>query len=139
MFLLPQINLDLRPKLLNLKPGTRVVSNTFTMGDWQPDDKAEVTGDCGSWCTALLWIVPAKVDGTWRSPQGDVTLTQSFQMLSGTVRSGTATAPIADGRMAGDQITFTAGNARYTGRVNGNTIEGTVTSGSSSTPWRVTR
>jgi hypothetical protein len=139
MFLLPQINLDLRPKLLELKPGTRVVSNTFTMGDWQPDDKAEVTGDCGSWCTALLWIVPAKVEGTWRSPQGDLALTQSFQMLSGTQRSGTTSTPIANGRLTGDQIAFTVGNARYSGRVSGNAIEGTVTTGSSSTQWRATR
>ena len=139
MFLLPQINLDLRPKLLNLKPGTRVVSNTFTMGEWQEDGRATVTGDCGSWCNALLWIIPAKVEGTWQSPQGQVTLTQTFQMLSGTVRSGTASTPITAGRMNGDQISFTAGTARYSGRVTGSTIEGTVTNGSNSTPWRATR
>ena len=61
MFLLPSINMKLRPKILNLKPGTRIVSNTFTMEDWQADQTATVEDDCTSWCTALLWIVPAKV------------------------------------------------------------------------------
>src|SRR5712691_3443732 len=65
MFLLPQINLRLRPKILDLKPGTRIVSNTFTMDEWTPDQTATVGVDCSSWCTALFWIVPAKVGGTW--------------------------------------------------------------------------
>src|SRR5919106_1025306 len=60
MFLLPEINLKLRPKILELKPGTRIVSNTFTMAEWAADETATVTEDCTSWCTALLWIVPAK-------------------------------------------------------------------------------
>ena len=70
MFLLPSINMKLRPKILDLKPGTRIVSNTFTMEDWQPDETATVADDCTSWCTALLWIVPAKVDGTWQHAAG---------------------------------------------------------------------
>jgi hypothetical protein len=139
MFLLPQINLDLRPKILDLKPGTRVVSNTFTMGEWQEDEKATITGDCTSWCTALLWIVPAKVQGTWKSTQGQAELTQTFQMLSGTFRSGTSAIPISEGKMRGDQISFTAGSSRYAGKVAGNSIEGTVMSGGSSTPWRASR
>src|SRR5678816_3467132 len=67
MFLLPDINLKLRPKILDLKPGTRIVSNSFTMGDWKEDERAELNSNAGcnvSWCTALLWIVPAKVAGT---------------------------------------------------------------------------
>ena len=73
MFLLPQINLKLRPTILDLKPGTRVVSNTFTMDDWTPDETATITDDnCSSWCTALLWIVPAKADGTWRLGNGGI-------------------------------------------------------------------
>src|SRR5207244_403220 len=69
MFLLPDINLKLRPKLLGLKPGTRIVSNTFTMGEWNPDETATVDTSAGcdtSWCTALLWIIPARVAGTWK-------------------------------------------------------------------------
>ena len=88
MFLLPDINLKLRPKLLNLKPGTRVVSNSFTMGEWQADETANVKNGCASYCTAYLWIVPAKVDGTWQLPQGELTLKQTFQMVSGTLKTG---------------------------------------------------
>ena len=86
MFLLPDINVKLRPKILNLKPGTRVVSNSFTMEDWDADQTETLTGDCTSWCTALLWIVPAKVDGTWTTPQGDLKLTQTYQKLAGHAR-----------------------------------------------------
>src|SRR4051812_17939032 len=86
MFLLPDINLKLRPKILSLKPGTRVVSNTFTMGEWKPDQTHTVESGCDtSWCTALLWIVPARVAGTHTLPQGELTLKQNFQMLSGTL------------------------------------------------------
>ena len=125
MFLLPSINLRLRPKILEMKPGTRVVSNTFTMDDWQPDETSMVTEDCTSWCTALLWIVPAKVEGTWQMPQGALALTQKFQMVTGTL-GGT---PISDGRLRGDELTFTAGGAKYTGKVSGNTITGNGGSG----------
>jgi precorrin-6B methylase 2 len=126
MFLLPSINMQLRPKLLDLKPGTRIVSNTFTMEDWEADETATITDGCtGSWCTALFWVVPAKVEGTWQMPQGDLKLTQKFQMLSGTLGS----TPVK-GRLRGDQITLEAGNVRYTGRVNGNSMQGTVTGGS---------
>src|SRR5687768_6081412 len=77
MFLLPSINMKLRPTILNMRPGTRVVSNSFTMEDWQAD-VTETIQDCQAWCTAHLWIVPAKVDGTWTLPQGALTLKQSF-------------------------------------------------------------
>ena len=132
MFLLPQINLKLRPKILDLKPGTRIVSNTFTMETWEADQSETVTDGCTSWCTALLWIVPAKVAGTWSMPQGALTLTQEFQKLSGTLGS----APIADGRMRGDEISFTAGGTRYTGKVNGTMIQGTLSTGGQ---WAATK
>jgi hypothetical protein len=134
MFLLPDINLRLRPKILDLKPGTRIVSNTFTMDDWSPDETSAVTDDCTSWCTALFWIVPAKVQGTWKLPNGQVTFNQKYQMVTGTLNN----MPISDGKLTGDQIRFTAGGVQYTGRVNGNTIEGT-TSGAASGAWRATR
>src|ERR1041385_5536332 len=89
MFLLPSINMKLRPKLLNLRPGTRIVSNSFDMEDWKPDETATVEG-CTNWCTAHLWIVPAKVDGNWKSAQGDLTIKQTFQNISGTLKNGTA-------------------------------------------------
>jgi hypothetical protein len=122
MFLLPQINMKLRPKILEMKPGTRVVSNTFTMEDWEADETSVVGGECTSWCTALFWIVPAKVEGAWKLPQGDLTLKQQFQMLSGTLGSN----PISNARMRGNDITFTAGGTQYTGSVNGNSMSGTA-------------
>jgi Methyltransferase domain len=138
MFLLPEINLKLRPKILDLKPGTRIVSNTFTMGEWTADETATVNEDCQSYCTALLWIVPAKVAGTWQLPQGELALKQTFQMISGTIRSGNVSTPITNGRLRGDQISFTAGGGQYTGRVNGNVMEGNVKGGTDS-KWRATR
>ena len=138
MFLLPDINLKLRPNILDLKPGTRIVSNTFTMGEWTADETATVNEDCQSYCTALLWIVPAKVAGTWQLPQGELALKQTFQMISGTIRSGNVSTPITNGRLRGDQISFTAGGVQYTGRVNGNVMEGNVKGGTDS-KWRATR
>ncbi len=137
MFLLPSINMKLRPKILDLKPGTRIVANSFDMEDWKPDETAKVDG-CSNWCTAYLWIVPAKVGGTWNLPQGELTLKQTFQMVSGTLKSGNNTAQITNGKLNGDQITFTAGGAQYTGHVSGNSIEGTVKGGSNG-KWRATR
>ena len=134
MFLLPDINLKLRPKILDLKPGTRIASNTFTMGDWQPDQTATMENDCVSWCTALFWIVPAKVAGAWRLPQGDLTLTQEFQMISGTLGS----TPITNGRLRGNEITFTVGDAQYSGQVNGSSMEGSV-KGRTNGKWSATR
>lgn len=131
MFLLPSINMKLRPQILDLRPGTRIVTNSFTMEDWQADQSETVTDDCSNWCTAHLWIVPAKVEGTWQSPQGDLTLKQQFQMISGTLGSTAVT----EGRLRGDQIEFTVGKAKYTGRVAGNTISGT----SGGAPWIATR
>ncbi len=119
LFLLPQINLKLRPKILDLQPGTRIVSNSFTMDDWEADETATVTENCTSWCNALMWIVPAKVEGTWSTPQGDMQLQQNFQMVNGTLG-----AQSIDGRLRGNQFTFSAGGTKHTVTVNGNTMQG---------------
>ena len=129
MFLLPDINLRLRPKILDLKPGIRVVSNSFTMGEWTADETGTVKDGCASYCTAYLWIVPAKVEGTWKLPQGELALKQTFQMISGTLKNGSNTAQISNGKLNGDQITFTAGGTQYRGRVSGNTMELSSNSG----------
>ena len=136
MFLLPEINLKLRPKILDMKPGTRVVSNSFTMGEWEDDETAHVTTDCSSWCTAHFWIVPAKVQGAWKMPQGELELKQQFQMISGTFKNGGKSFPVK-GRLRGDQITFSAGEAQYTGKVNGDKMEGAAKGGSGN--WSATR
>ena len=132
MYLLPQLNIKLRPKILDLKPGTRIVSHAFTMEEWVADQT-----DSFESRTAYLWIVPAKVEGTWQLPQGELSLKQNFQMLAGTLKTGGNTLTV-NGKLRGDQISFSAGNAEYTGRVNGNTIQGTV-KGSSSGGWSATR
>ena len=134
MFLLPSINIRLRLKILDMKPGTRIVSNAFDMEDWQPDEDFTIP-NCNQWCKALFWIVPAKVAGSWRLQQGDLTLTQTFQNLSGTLGS----TPITNAKMRGDQITFQAGGAQYTGRVNGENMTGTSTSGGNKSNWQATR
>ncbi len=139
MFLLTDINMRLRPKLLDLKPGTRIVTNTFKMGEWQEDGSASVEQDCTSWCTAYLWIVPAKVEGTWRLGDKTLTLSQSFQMVSGTLANGTTTTALYTGRLTGDEITFTVGDSTYKGRVGGTTMSGTVTTGASTANWTATR
>ena len=139
MFLLPEINLKLRPRILELKPGTRIVSNSFTMGEWTADETATVSDGCSAYCTALLWIVPAKVEGTWQLPGGELTLKQNFQMISGTFKFGNSTSPITNGRLRGDQISFSAGGAQYTGRVSGNAMEGTVKTVGGGGTWSATR
>jgi len=112
-FLLPSMNLRLQPTFLAMKPGTRIVANTFAIGDWQPDETAEVS-PCERWCKAMLWIVPARVGGVWRTPKGDLTLTQKFQYFTGTLGRD----DVADGRLRGDEISFTAGGVAYHGRVD---------------------
>ena len=139
MFLLPDINLRLRPKILDMKPGTRVVSNTFTMGEWEADETSTVPEASGYYRTALLWIVPAKVEGTWKSAQGELSIKQLFQKIVGTAKRGEVAAAIMNGKLRGDQINFTAGGAEYSGRVNGNTIEGTIKASGKTTEWRATR
>ena len=137
LFLMTDLNLKLRPTILDMKPGTRVVSNTFTMGEWKADDSQSVTDKegCSGYCTAHLWIVPAKVAGRWKLPAGELTLMQAFQTVSGTLGGN----PISGATLRGDQLTFNAGNAQYTGRVRGGTITGTVKSGSNTASFAATR
>jgi SAM-dependent methyltransferase len=140
MFLLPDINLKLRPKLLNLRPGTRIVSNTFTMGEWEPDIEATTEDNWNSWNTALMWVVPAKVEGTWDLGGGELSIHQEFQMIFGTYKKGDKTSSISDGRLNGSEITFRIDGEVYTGRVNGNkSMLGTATLNSRKSDWSATR
>jgi SAM-dependent methyltransferase len=137
LFLLTDNLRRLQPKFLDMKPGTRIVVNTFTIPDWEPDAKETIGGDCMSWCTALLWIVPAKVEGAWRmtvSP-GDLLLQQKFQIVTGTLNLNGQVHEITNGRLRGDELSFTANGVGYTGQVKGDTIEGQTATGS----WRATR
>jgi SAM-dependent methyltransferase len=140
LFLLPEINLALRPQLLRLRPGTRIVSNTFTMGEWATDDEETVDEDeCDHYCTALLWIVPARAEGTWKFEGGEINLEQEFQMVSGTVTRGGKEVKLSRGRLLGHQLTFRAGGAEYSARVTGKTMKGTVTLNGKTESWTATR
>jgi hypothetical protein len=139
LYLLPGLNLKLRPTILAMAPGTRVVSNSFDMGDWTPDEIAHVTTDCTGYCRAVLWIVPAKVEGAWRMGQSELSLAQKYQVVTGKLTTGTVIAPITDGKLVADQITFSAGGTRYTGRVQGGAMEGTSTTGGAEAKWEATR
>ena len=136
MFLLPQINLKLRPIILDLRPGTRVVSNSFTMGEWEADETASTEEDCTGWCTALLWIVPARVGGTWKLPGGEIVLKQNYQMLSGTLTIGNRSVPITGGRLRGEEIYLRTGEDEYRGRVDGDIL---VLNSGKSGEWQARR
>jgi hypothetical protein len=131
MYLLPSINAKLKPKILALKPGTRVVSHAFDMEDWIPDEVSTVEGR-----RAMLWIVPAKVSGVWRMSIGDggtpeMSITQRYQMLEGSIRFNRLQAGMRDAKMYGDRISFTfmdaAGNLHaMNARVTGDSMEGSM-------------
>jgi SAM-dependent methyltransferase len=124
MFLLPEINLKLRPKLLALEPGTRIVSNSFRMDPWEPDETVDIMpeGGCESWCEAHLWIVPAKVAGTYTLPQGKLRLTQEFQVLGGSLARNGRIDRIEDGKVRGAELSFRAGGTRFRGRMSAGTL-----------------
>jgi SAM-dependent methyltransferase len=135
LFLLPSNMLQLRQKFLDLRPGSRIVSNTFGIEGWTPDETVTLNGDCSAWCTALLWIVPARVNGRWRMGQDELALTQNFQMVTGTLGGR----EISDGRLRGDQIRFTVGAVEYTGTIAGDRIEGMVRGGGPAGMFTATR
>lgn len=137
MFLLPELNLKLRPQILKLKPGTRIVSNTFDMGDWKPDEVVNLREgwDCTYYCTALLWIVPANVEGRWKFLDGELIINQKFQFISGYYRSSSKVLTIDKGRIKGEEISFTLGSTHYNGLIVGNNMTGTFRSGNKKGSW----
>jgi len=147
LYLLPSLNLKLRPTILNMKPGTRVVSHAFSMDDWQPDQIESVEGR-----TAYLWIVPAKVEGTWRwgsARSYELVLRQHFQAIEGLIKADKKLAQFRNGKLQGDRITFSvieyAGTGTvqrdFVGRVKGDAIEGVAksTSGGADEKWTAKR
>jgi len=160
-YLLPSMNAQLRPKLLALKPGTRVVAHDYAMGDWDPDDSEtlivpeKTVGDPGK-SYIFFWIVPARVAGRWESElmtggkpvSWQFSFEQNFQLVHGTARAGEQEVKLPQFRMVGEQFTFkldvpVAGKPvthQFRGWVKGDAIEGNVTVGDSSgqrvMPWR---
>ncbi len=113
LFLLPEINLRLRPGLLALKPGTRIVSTSFTMQDWQYDDIVKIADNTSKWTTAYLWIIPAKVGGTWKFNGGELKLVQKFQMVTGEIIMGGKSSKITADKLRGNELTFNAEGIAY--------------------------
>ena len=136
LFLLPD-NLDkLKDKFLALRPGSRLVLNTFGIHGWEPDVTEKIEGTCASWCTAMLYIVPAQVGGHVEAAAGRARLTQKFQIVTGNADMPAARRrPISNGKLRGDQFTFTAGGVEYTGKVAGNRIEGARTANGKKDAW----
>lgn len=140
MFLLPEINLKLRPRLLDLKPGTRIVSNTFNMRDWEPDYEVTTEENWNSWNNAYMWIIPAKVDGKWELSPGELIIEQAFQMIHGTFNTDGTTSAVTEGRLNGNEITFKINSDTYTGHVTGKSIiKGSVSTPSGKKEWMATR
>ena len=133
MYLLPALNLKLRPTILTMKPGTRVVSHSFTMDDWEPDETSNMDGR-----RMFFWVVPANVQGGWKmSIAGgdvlDVSIDQRYQKIEGSVQLGGVHGGLREARLSGENIAFTivdaAGNRRsFSGRAGGGSMEGTVRS-----------
>jgi hypothetical protein len=126
MYLLPGLNMKLRPKILDMKPGTRVVSHAFDMEDWDPDQTVSA-GDR----TAYFWIVPARAQGTWTWPKAELTISQKFQKIEGSLKLDSQALPLKNAKLEGDKISFAVGDSplgmrEYAGRFNGNQILGTV-------------
>ena len=144
LYLLPDLNLRLRPILLGMKPGTRVVSHAFTMGDWEPEETLE-----HETARAYLWIVPARIEGDWNltgmeGGAARITFRQSLQAIGGLMAQARNTQPLIGARVRGEEIRFQFTGAdralhSFTGRVVGNKIRGTVQSGNLQTPVEMTR
>lgn len=139
IFLLPEINLRLRPFLLDLKPGTRIVSNTFTMGDWEPDSETTTDENLNNWYTALMWIVPAKIEGKWNLGSGVLSIHQDFQKIYGVLTEDNKTSTINEGIIKGAMITFIVNGATYTGEIiDKSNMSGTLTSNTGKRSWAAT-
>ena len=141
LFLLP-VNMNrLAPKFFNLAPGSRIVANTFGIEGWEPDARVTLpsASECESWCEALLWIVPAKIAGTWAMPDGSMTLTQDYQTVQGTITIGGQAETVVMGRLRGEEFTFTAGGRTYKGIARGDSITGSVTTPKGEVAWTASR
>jgi SAM-dependent methyltransferase len=140
VFLLPANMEKLLPLFKTLAPGSRIVSNTFGFEEWDADVRATVKdGACDDWCEALLWIVPAHAAGNWAMDGGTLKLTQLHQVLYGTLSTVSRDVAVSKARMRGYDISFTADDRTYTGRMRGDVIEGTVTDAGGPQPWKATR
>lgn len=139
VFLLTENMRRLQPRFLALRPGTRIVSNTFAIPEWPPDDR-RTRDDCTAWCTALLWIVPAQVGGAWQITDGPrLVLDQHFQKFTGQLTGPVGSSSVQGGAITGADVTFTIGDATWRARVEGDVMRGTRVEGSTTTRWEARR
>jgi len=139
VFLLTENMRRLQTTFLALPPGTRIVSNTFGMPEW-PADARVTRPDCSSWCTALLWVVPARVGGEWQVTDGAVLrLDQHFQKVTGVLTGPDAGLTIQGGSVTGPAVALTIGAASITARLEGDRLVGTWTERGRTGPWSATR
>lgn len=122
LFLLPANLETLRDQFLAMAPGTRIVLNTFDIPDWTSDESVTLDG-CQHWCTALLYVVPARVEGRWAIDGGTLELTQTYQMVTGTRTTADGRQAVT-GRLRGTTLTLQAGDMTLTGTVSVDDIDG---------------
>jgi len=159
LYLLPSLNVKLRPTLFKLRPGTRIVSHDFDMGDWQADSTMHVDSETRGTSTVYYWLIPADVGGAWSletqgggasgsAERSALKLEQQYQRVTGSAESGGRTLAVTDGRLYGDQFVFSVADTvdgravtmRYSGRVAGNAMTGTVRAGAGAPrQWRAPR
>ncbi|BCS34845.1 methyltransferase [Luteitalea sp. TBR-22] len=139
LFLLTENMKRLQPTFLALRPGTRIVSNTFGIPEW-PADERITRPDCSAWCTALLWIVPAQVHGAWQIANGPrLEFDQHFQKVTGRLAGPVGSSPIQGGTIRGAEITFTIGDESWQARLEGDRLVGTRDERGRVTSWTATR
>ena len=139
LFLLPDNLRRLTPKFLDLKPGSRIVSNTYEIPGWSADDSVTVRDTCMAFCAVFLYVVPAQVAGIWRMAEGEFALQQDFQRFTGTFELSGINLPVEDGVLNGAEIRFTVNGVEYAGRVDGDTMEGTAKGRTTRAAWRAVR
>jgi SAM-dependent methyltransferase len=138
LFLLP-VNLDrMRDNFLKLPPGTRIVNNGYKITGWEEVETGHIGGDCITWCTAYLYLVPAQVSGVWRLPAGELQFDQQYQALNGTLTTKQGKKLQVWGSVTGERIKFNVGLDTYEGRVRGKEMSGNA-SGAVSGFWKAAK
>jgi SAM-dependent methyltransferase len=139
LFLLPDNLRELLPKVVDMKAGSRIVSNTYEFPGWIADASATVRESCAAFCIVFLYVVPARVAGAWCMPEGELTLEQDFSRVSGAYDFNGINLPLENGRLNGADIRFTVNGVEYSGRVDGDVMQGAAKGRNGTAAWRASR
>jgi SAM-dependent methyltransferase len=139
LFLLPDNLRELLPKVVGMKAGSRIVSNTYEFPGWIADASATVRESCAAFCIVFLYVVPARVAGAWCMPEGELTLEQDFSRVSGAYDFNGINLPLENGRLNGADIRFTVNGVEYSGRVDGDVMQGAAKGRNGTAAWRASR